>query len=199
MLFNSIPFAIFFGILFVLYWGVRRWPRAQNLLLLAASYVFYGWWDMRFLVLITVTTAIAYSGGLTIQKGGMSHVQQMRVSLFVVLSALFFIAWYAVFNPSKQAPAPAPAAPAQAAAAENAPASDLEQVVELGDRPRPGGVVPLHRLNRLQQPVRLAEQPEPRQAVHQPPEHLLKAPRSDDPPGAAAAVQGDVQEGLPGK
>lgn len=91
MLFNSIPFAIFFGIIFVLYWGVRRWPRIQNLLLLAASYIFYGWWDMRFLVLITVTTAIAYSGGLTIQRGGMSRVQRIRVSLFVILSALFFL------------------------------------------------------------------------------------------------------------
>ncbi len=91
MLFNSIPFGIFFGVLFVLYWAVRRRSRVQNLLLLAASYVFYGWWDMRFLVLITVTTAIAYSGGLTIQKGGMSRIQRMRVSLFVILSALFFL------------------------------------------------------------------------------------------------------------
>jgi alginate O-acetyltransferase complex protein AlgI len=91
MLFNSIPFVIFFAVLFVLYWGLRRWPRAQNLLLLAASYIFYGWWDMRFLLLITVTTAIAYSGGLTIQKGGMSRAQRIRVSLFIILSAVFFL------------------------------------------------------------------------------------------------------------
>jgi len=53
MIFNSIDFAIFLPIIFVLYWFVlNKNLRVQNALLLVASYVFYGWWDWRFLFLI---------------------------------------------------------------------------------------------------------------------------------------------------
>ncbi|MEO1077706.1 MAG: MBOAT family protein, partial [Bacteroidota bacterium] len=50
MLFNSLAFALFLPLVFGLYWGLQRRPLwAQNTLLLASSYVFYGWWDWRFL------------------------------------------------------------------------------------------------------------------------------------------------------
>ncbi len=46
MLFNSIEFALFLPVVFLLYWFVfRRSLRAQNLFVVAASYLFYGWWD----------------------------------------------------------------------------------------------------------------------------------------------------------
>ncbi len=54
MVFNSFEFFVFLALVLVLYWGLKR--RAQNLLLLAASYVFYGWWDYRFLSLIAIST-----------------------------------------------------------------------------------------------------------------------------------------------
>lgn len=51
MLFNSFEFLLFLPIVFLLYWFVFRGRRWQNLLVVVASYVFYGWWNWRFLVL----------------------------------------------------------------------------------------------------------------------------------------------------
>ncbi|MCD8298156.1 MAG: MBOAT family protein, partial [Opitutae bacterium] len=51
MLFNSIEFALFLPVVFLLYWFVfNRSVKVQNLFVVAASYVFYGWWDWRFLL-----------------------------------------------------------------------------------------------------------------------------------------------------
>ena len=61
MLFNSIDFAIFLPIVFGLYWGLKGKTRVQNIFLLVASYVFYGWWDWRFLSLILISSAVDYS------------------------------------------------------------------------------------------------------------------------------------------
>jgi D-alanyl-lipoteichoic acid acyltransferase DltB (MBOAT superfamily) len=61
MLFNSIDFAIFLPIVFLLYWFVtNRNLKLQNALIVAASYVFYGWWDYRFLSLIIFSTLVDY-------------------------------------------------------------------------------------------------------------------------------------------
>ena len=69
MLFNSIEFAVFLPIAFLLYWFVcGRSARWQNLLLLIASYVFYAFWDWRFLGLIVFTTLTTYASGLLIGK-----------------------------------------------------------------------------------------------------------------------------------
>lgn len=65
MLFNSIDFAVFLPVVFVLYWFVvNRSLRLQNLFIVAASYVFYGWWDWRFLSLILFSTLVDYLVGL---------------------------------------------------------------------------------------------------------------------------------------
>lgn len=69
MLFNSIEFAIFLPIVFLLYWFVfNRNLRLQNLFVVIASYVFYGWWDWRFLLLIAFTSFCSYGSGLLIDK-----------------------------------------------------------------------------------------------------------------------------------
>lgn len=67
MLFTSIEFMVFLPVVFALYWLLRRQVRWQNLLVVAASYVFYGWWDWRFLLLIAFTTACSYASGLMIK------------------------------------------------------------------------------------------------------------------------------------
>lgn len=64
MLFNSDEFLKFFGSLLLLYWLVRRHLTARNALLLAASYVFYGWWDARFLLLLIASTLLDYFVGI---------------------------------------------------------------------------------------------------------------------------------------
>ena len=69
MLFNSIDFAIFLPIVFILYWfATNKNLKLQNLLIVAASYLFYGWWDWRFLSLILFSTIVDYSVGLGLLK-----------------------------------------------------------------------------------------------------------------------------------
>lgn len=70
MLFTSIEFMVFLPVVFALYWVLRRQVRWQNLLVVAASYLFYGWWDWRFLLLIAFTTACSYASGLMIKPEG---------------------------------------------------------------------------------------------------------------------------------
>lgn len=64
MLFHSIEFFVFLPIVFLLYWRVLRTSRrGQNVLIVVASYVFYAWWDYRFLLLIAALTALSYAAG----------------------------------------------------------------------------------------------------------------------------------------
>ncbi len=67
MLFNSIDFALFLPIVFVFYWFVtNKNLKLQNFLIVLASYVFYGWWDWRFLSLILFSTVVDYLIGMNL-------------------------------------------------------------------------------------------------------------------------------------
>lgn len=67
MLFNSIEFAIFLPVVFLLYWFlVKKNLNFQNILLLLASYFFYGWWDWRFLLLLIAISIFNYFIGIRI-------------------------------------------------------------------------------------------------------------------------------------
>ena len=69
MLFNSIEYAVFLPIVFLLYWFVfNKNLRLQNLFIVVVSYFFYGWWDWRFLFLIAFTSLCGYVTGLLIKK-----------------------------------------------------------------------------------------------------------------------------------
>ncbi len=69
MYFNSLTYAIFLPIVFCLYWFVfGRNLKWQNLFVLVASYVFYGWWDWRFLLLIALTSFCSFWSGILIDK-----------------------------------------------------------------------------------------------------------------------------------
>ena len=69
MIFNSIEFAIFLPIVFLLYWLVfNKNLRLQNLFIVAVSYLFYGWWDWRFLFLIAFTSLCSWASGLLIEQ-----------------------------------------------------------------------------------------------------------------------------------
>jgi len=69
MVFNSIEFAIFLPIVFLLYWFVfNRNLKLQNLFIVIVSYIFYGWWDWRFLFLIAFTSFCSWGSGLLIQR-----------------------------------------------------------------------------------------------------------------------------------
>ena len=68
MLFNSLEFLIYLPIVFLLYWFVFKPLKWQNLFIVVASYIFYGWWDWHFLVLIAFTTFCSFLSGLLIEK-----------------------------------------------------------------------------------------------------------------------------------
>ena len=68
MLFNSFEFLVFLPIVFLLYWFVFKGRQAQNVFIVVASYVFYGWWAYRFLVLIFITTLLSYLSGILIER-----------------------------------------------------------------------------------------------------------------------------------
>ena len=70
MLFNSLEFLVFLPIVFLLYWFVFQKREWQNLLVVTASYVFYGWWDWRFLILIAFTSLCSFYSGLLIEYYG---------------------------------------------------------------------------------------------------------------------------------
>ena len=63
MLFNTFQFAYFFAILFPVYWALKRYHKAQNLLLLLAGYFFYACWDWKFLGLLMLSTVMDYACG----------------------------------------------------------------------------------------------------------------------------------------
>jgi D-alanyl-lipoteichoic acid acyltransferase DltB (MBOAT superfamily) len=67
MLFNSIDFAIFLPIVFFLYWFVfKRNLLLQNCFIVVVSYIFYGWWDWHFLILMTITVICSWASGIWI-------------------------------------------------------------------------------------------------------------------------------------
>lgn len=69
MLFNSIEFLIYLPIVFLLYWFVfNRKIQLQNFFVVVVSYLFYGWWDWRFLVLIAFTSLCSWLSGIAIEK-----------------------------------------------------------------------------------------------------------------------------------
>lgn len=84
MTFNSIEFAIFLPIVFAGYWILKNRLRWQNLFVLVASYVFYGWWSWKFLILIAFTTLCSYLSGLTMNKMwvGKNQVVTRKVALW---------------------------------------------------------------------------------------------------------------------
>ncbi len=100
MLFNSIDFAIFLPIVFILYWFVTaKNLKLQNLLIVIASYLFYSWWDWRFLSLILFSTIVDYSVGrlLRNEENQLKRKILLWTSILVNLGFLGFFKYYNFF------------------------------------------------------------------------------------------------------
>ncbi len=100
MLFNSIDFAIFLPIVFVLYWFVTgKNLKLQNFLIVAASYLFYGWWDWRFLSLILFSSLVDYFVGIGLlkQENRTKRKILLWTSILVNLGFLGFFKYYNFF------------------------------------------------------------------------------------------------------
>ena len=100
MLFNSIDFLIFLPIVFVLYWIINHYSiRLRNLFLIVASYVFYGWWDWRFLSLIIFSSVVDYIVGLRLNSATKTSHRKLLliISLSINLGFLGFFKYYNFF------------------------------------------------------------------------------------------------------
>jgi len=98
MLFNSIDFAIFLPIVFIVYWLLKNYHlRLQNILIVVASYLFYGWWDWKFLSLILFSTIIDYSVGVYLSKT--SHKGKRKLLLWTsILMNFGFLGFFKYYN-----------------------------------------------------------------------------------------------------
>ncbi len=101
MLFTSTAFVLFLPIVFGLYWAIGgRNIRAQNVLLIAASFLFYGWWDYRFVLLLLATTGFDYYVALQL---GRIEDERKRKAFFIAsiaanLTALGFFKYFNFFS-----------------------------------------------------------------------------------------------------
>lgn len=98
MLFNSIEFAIFLPTTFLLYWFISNNNlKLQNLFIVLASYLFYGWWDWRFLSLILFSTLIDYTIGVRLSK--IKKLSERRVLLLISVFVNFgFLGFFKYYN-----------------------------------------------------------------------------------------------------
>ena len=98
MLFNSFEFMIFLPVVFLLYWFVFRGRRWQNMLVLVASYVFYGWWDWRFLLLIAFTSLCSYGSGVLLERFEGHRRWQQAVSAANIVLNLCILGVFKYYN-----------------------------------------------------------------------------------------------------
>ena len=100
MLFNSIDFAVFLPIVFCIYWALQNQSlKIQNGFVLFASYLFYGWWDWRFLSLIIISSGVDYLVGLFLHRASDDGKRKLLLatSLFTNLGILGFFKYYGFF------------------------------------------------------------------------------------------------------
>lgn len=98
MLFNSFEFLIFLPIVFLLYWFVFRGRQWQNLLVVIASYIFYGWWDWRFLLLIALTSLCSYGSGILLEHYEGQRRKQRLVSASNIVLNLGILGVFKYYN-----------------------------------------------------------------------------------------------------
>lgn len=103
MLFNSFDFAVFFLLFFIIYWAISNFKLwIQNLLIITASYIFYGWWDWRFLSLIAFSSFIDFFVGIGLSKEQNNRKRKylLLVSILVNLGILGFFKYFNFFKES---------------------------------------------------------------------------------------------------
>lgn len=94
MLFNSFQYIIFLPIVFVFYWLIPPNKRSfQNILLLFSSYIFYGWWSLKFLILLFGSTLLDYLYGF-----GVASENPKKSKLFLWLSIINNLGILALFK-----------------------------------------------------------------------------------------------------
>ena len=105
MLFNSLIFPVFFVVVYAAYLLVSRSYRAQNVLLLVASYVFYGWWDWRFCGLLLLSTVVDFAVARAMDRSDNEGRRRalLTLSVAVNLGVLGFFKYFDFFFESVEA------------------------------------------------------------------------------------------------
>ena len=98
MIFNSLEFSLFILVVFLCYWFLfNKTLKTQNLFILISSYIFYGWWDWRFLGLIFFSTILDYGIGLKIYHCKNDKIRRLYL-LFTILINLSLLGFFKYFN-----------------------------------------------------------------------------------------------------
>ncbi|WNH09643.1 MBOAT family O-acyltransferase [Thalassobellus suaedae] len=100
MLFNSFTFLFFFLVVFYLYWfPLKHKLKAQNVFILVGSYVFYGWWDLRFLILIVLSTLVDFYVGRELDKQDSPKKRKWWLAISVIfnLGLLCYFKYFGFF------------------------------------------------------------------------------------------------------
>ena len=102
MQFNSIEFAIFLPLVFLIYWNLRRSIKSQNIFVVFASYIFYGWWNWKLLFLIAFTSFLSWSCGILIEQyKNKNHLKRAKwisgINICINLGILALFKYYNFF------------------------------------------------------------------------------------------------------
>ncbi len=97
MIFNSLIFPFFLIIVLTAYWWISS-HRKRQILLLVASYIFYGWWDYRFLGLIAFSSAVDYWCGKAMDRLSPSSLQRKKILAVSIVSNLMMLGFFKYFN-----------------------------------------------------------------------------------------------------
>lgn len=99
MLFNSVVFFLYLPIVFILYWFVFKKLEWRNAFVVVASYIFYGWWDWKFLLLIFFTTLCSFFSGILIvrSKTNLERKSYLWCNVLLNLGILALFKYYNFF------------------------------------------------------------------------------------------------------
>jgi alginate O-acetyltransferase complex protein AlgI len=97
MLFPTIDFALFFAVAFTVNWLLNPYPRLWKPAMVVLSYVFYGWWDWRFVFLLLAVTVIAQLGAEAVHRGRTDRSRRWRLT--ITLAALLgLLGWFKYYG-----------------------------------------------------------------------------------------------------
>ncbi len=97
MLFPTVDFAIFFSLVFLGHWLLNPFPRRWKLFMIAASYLFYAWWDWRLVWLLAAASLIAQAGALAVART--ASVRKRRAAMGVAVVALLgLLGWFKYYG-----------------------------------------------------------------------------------------------------
>lgn len=99
MVFNSLEYLLFLPTVFILYWFLCKSILSRNLLIVAASYLFYGWWSWKFLILIFITTICSFATGILIERESNKRKRRYILAFNVIINIgiLFIYKYYDFF------------------------------------------------------------------------------------------------------